>query len=87
MLATQRLCSIFVNVSSDSDSPNFIRIGNSCYHLSLAILMSYVKQHGSIVLAGASQISTSQRFACICVGHWQKTLLSPLPYFVNVKLL
>jgi len=40
--------------------------------------MSYVKEHGSTVVAGASQTSTSQGFACIPVGHWQNHLFRTL---------
>lgn len=87
MLGTQRLCSMFLNASSNSESSHYMRIRNSYYHLSLAIPMSRVKQHGSVILAGASQISTSQGFACVSVGHWQKTSVSPLLHFVNVELL
>jgi len=66
-----------VKASSNSDAPDFIRSRNS-YYLSLAIAMSYVKEHGSTVVAGASQTSTSQGFACIPVGHWQNHLFRTL---------
>lgn len=70
VLPSQNLCSVFVNASSNSDSCNHIRIRNSHYRLSLAMSMSYMNQQGSVVLAGASQISPSKVFVCISVGHW-----------------